>query len=511
MRHRFSVQRTKIMSKISRRNFISSIGIGTAGILFSKKVSVAAKSKPNFIVILGEGFGWSNTSGQMDEMISSSRHPFYRTPNLELLGKQGMRFSNGYAASPRCTPSRAALFTGKTPGLLKMTFVNMGGNTRRGEEGEVEGDNFKLKSPTPTIELPQSEITIGEVLKNSGYATAHFGKWHVGRANPSNHGFDESDGATNNGGPENVSNPNPKQAFGMTERGMAFMAKQVKANRPFYLQLSHYAGRRKEDATPETYAEVLKRLNGNEREAGNAAVFEDMDKTIGMLLKKIDELGIADNTFVLYTADHGAPGQRANEPLRGGKGTLWEGGIRVPFIIRGPGIKPNTFSKTRVMAFDLLPTFSEIAGVAKALPKDIEGGSFAGILLNGGKGEVKRKREELIFHFPHYDNGNDGPATAIMLGDLVGIKTYETNKFDLFDLSKDISERTDLSGVSKDKAIEMESKMNAYLKEISAQMPVPNPDFDPKKPASTTRGRDGEGGGGRNGNQNRRRPNINQE
>ena len=496
------------MNKITRRKFISAVGLGATGVLLANKISVNAKTKPNFVVILGEGFGWSNTSGQMDESISGSKSSFIYTPNLEILEKQGMRFSNGYAASPRCTPSRASLFTGKTPGLLKMTFVNMGGNTKQGGDGEVVGDNFKLKSPSPTIELPQSEITIGEVLKGAGYATAHFGKWHVGRTHPSNHGFEESDGATNNGGPENVRNPNPKEAFGMTERGVNFMTKQVKANKSFYLQLSHYAGRRDEDALPETYAATLKRLNGDERIAGEAAVFEDMDTTIGTLLKKIDELGIAENTYVLYTADHGAAGQRANEPLRGGKGTLWEGGIRVPFIIRGPGIKPNTFSKTRVMAFDILPTFAELAGIEKPLPTEIEGGSFASVLFNGGKGEVKRKREEMVFHFPHYDNGNDGPATAIMLENLVAIKTYETGKLDLYDIAKDISERMDLSGQMPEKAAELEKKMTSYLKEINAQMPIPNPDFDSSKPASTTRGRGGEGsgGGGRRGNQDRRRP-----
>lgn len=504
------------MNKINRRKFISTVGIGAAGIILANKISVNAKTKPNFVVILGEGFGWSNTSGQMDEGVAGSKSSFIQTPNLENLAKQGMRFSNGYAASPRCTPSRASLFTGKTPGLLKMTFVNMGGNTKQDGDGEVVGDNFKLQSPRPTIELPQSEITIGEVLKNSGYTTAHFGKWHVGRSNPSSHGFDESDGATNNGGPENVRNPNPKEAYGMTERGINFMSKQVKANKPFYLQLSHYAGRREEDALPETYAAALKRVNGDERIAGEAAVFEDMDKTIGMLLKKIDELGIADNTYVLYTADHGAAGQRANEPLRGGKGTLWEGGIRVPFIVRGPGIKPNTFSKTRVMAFDILPTFAELAGVEKPLPNDIEGGSFAKVLLGGGTSEVKRKREELVFHFPHYDNGNDGPATAIMQGNLVAIKTYETGKLDLYDIVKDISERKDLSNQMPEKAVELEKKMNAYLTEINAQMPVQNPNFDPSKPASSTRGgggRGGEGGGsgGRRGNQDRRRPPNEQE
>lgn len=491
------------MKKSNRRAFIKTAVGATAVLGLVQKRGMAA-SKPNFVVILGEGFGWSNTSIEMDAMVPTSKHPLYRTPNIERLARDGMRFTNGYAASPRCTPSRASLFTGKTPGLLKMTFVNMGGNTKRGDEDASGEGNYKLKSPSPTIELPAKEVTIGELLKNSGYATAHFGKWHVGRTNPSNHGFDESDGATNNGGPDNVANPNPKQAFGMTERGIAFMTKQVKAGRPFYLQLSHYAGRRREDARPETYDAVLKRIGGNEREAGDAAVFEDMDTTIGSLLKKIDELGITGDTYVLYTADHGAAGQRANEPLRGGKGTLWEGGIRVPFVVRGPGIKPGSFARTRVMAFDILPTFAELAGASKSLPSDIEGGSFASILKNGGAGEVKRRHEELVFHFPHYDNGNDGPASAIMVGNLVAIKTYETGKLDLYDLDKDIGERRDLSGSMKDKAKELESKMSAYLNEIDAQMPVANPDYDPKKPASESRG-NGRGNGGRRENRRERR------
>ncbi|MBS1797047.1 MAG: sulfatase [Acidobacteria bacterium] len=486
------------MGKINRRRFIASAGMGAAALLLAGKAGrvAQAKKKPNFVVILGEGFGWSHTSGQMDELIAASKSSFYRTPNIENFARQGMRFANGYAASPRCTPSRASLFTGKTPALLKMTFVNMGGNTKRGDEDAETTGNYKLLSPRPTIELPASETTIGELLKSAGYRTAHFGKWHVGRTDPAKHGFDESDGPTNNGGPDNVPNPNPKEAFGMTERGIAFMTKQVRAGNPFYLQISHYGGRRAEDARPETYAAALKRLNGDARDAGDAAVVEDLDETIGTLLKKIDELGIAADTYVVYTADHGSPGQRANEPLRGGKGTLWEGGIRVPFIVRGPGIKANTYAHERVMAFDLLPTFAELAGVEKPLPDGVEGGSFAGILLGGGKGGVRRKREELVFHFPHYDNGNDGPATAIILGNLVAIKTYETGKLDLYDLEKDIGERRDLSDKLPDKAAEMERRMNAYLKEIGAQMPQPNPDYDPSKPEPDRRGK---GGGNRDG------------
>jgi arylsulfatase A-like enzyme len=148
-----------------------------------------------------------------------------------------MRFANFYAPSPRCTPSRAALFTGKSPAQLHMTFVGEG---RKESRGNLNG---RVISPDSSIELPTSETTIAALLKRAGYATAHFGKWHVGRVNPSQHGFDESDGPTNNGGPDNVANPHPKQLHGMTERGMAFMGRQVKAGKPFYLQLSHYASR----------------------------------------------------------------------------------------------------------------------------------------------------------------------------------------------------------------------------------------------------------------------------
>lgn len=203
-------------------------------LLISCTSFAASPTQPNFIVVLGEGSGWTSSSVQMDDRNPASKSSTIKTPNIERLAAAGMRFSDGYAASPRCTPSRAALFTGRSPAALHITFVNEG---KRDSAGEANG---RAITPNASTELDAAETTIGELLKRAGYATAHFGKWHVGRVSPSQHGFDESDGATGNGGPDNVSSPNPKQALAMTAKGVNFMERQVKAGKPFYLQLSHY-------------------------------------------------------------------------------------------------------------------------------------------------------------------------------------------------------------------------------------------------------------------------------
>ena len=447
----------------------------------------AAPRPPNFIILMGEGQGWNSTSVQMDDTVPASKSSFIQTPNLERLAKEGMRFANAYAASPRCTPSRAALFTGKTPALLRMTFVG------QGARGEADNSR-KLIPPQPSLELPEAELTIADLLKSAGYATAHFGKWHVGRANPSRHGFEENDGANNNGGPENAGEPNPKQAYLTTEKGIDFIARQSKVGKPFLLQISQYAGRSEAEAKAETVEAISKR-GGDARQIGAAAVAEDVDINIGLLLKKLDELGIANNTYVIYTTDHGTPG-RGNGPLNNGKGSLYEGGIRVPFIIRGPGIKAGVCSHTRVASMDLLPTIAELANIKTPLPNSIEGGSLALVLRSNGKTAVKRPREEMIFHFPHYDLDNDGPASVIFLGNWKAYKSYETGELRLYDLAKDLSEKNDLAKQMPDKAAEFEKRLNDYLKAVNAQMPTTNPNFDPSKAPTDTRN---------NGRRNRRR------
>lgn len=460
--------------------------------------AAAADVRPNFLVILGEAQGWTSSSVQMDDTLATSKSNLAITPNLEKLAAGGMRFADFHAASPRCTPTRAALLTGRSPAALHMTFVGEGGKGgggggkggRQGGGGKGSGgestfseSGSKLLPPNSSNELPESETTMAALLKRAGYGTAHFGKWHVGKLDPSKYGFDESDGPTNNGGPENVENPNPKEAFGMTARGIDFMARQVKAGKPFYLQISHYAGRGGADARPETYSSVRQRVKNERdvREVGAAAVTQDMDATIGMLLAKLDELGIANRTYVIYTSDHGAQGRNANSPLSNGKGTVWEGGIRVPLILRGPGIPAGVCSHTEATTVDILPTVTSLARVTEAPPKNLEGGSLVQVLTGVPKAKVIRPREEFVVHFPHYDKDEVGPASSILLGNMKLIHVYETNAEHLFDLSKDLSEEHDLVSSMGSLAAALNKKLADYLGAVDAQSPTPNPSYDPAK------------------------------
>ena len=418
-------------------------------------------ARPNFVVIMAEAQGWPNTSVMMDDKLPASKSSSFKTPAIERLAREGMRFAYGYATSPRCTPSRASLFTGKTPAALRMTYVGVGGGG-----GPVRS---ALIPPEPVLELPMSETTVAELLKGAGYSTAHFGKWHVGRVAPERHGFDESDGPNNNGGPDNVASPNPKQAYATLERGVAFMTRALKAAKPFYLQISHYPNQERKDGGRPTRDDVR-------------ADSDEIDKTVMQLLGALDQLGLTPNTYVIYTSDHGGQGRNGNTPLSGGKGAVTEGGLRVPFLIRGPGIAGNLCSRVPVTACDVLPTIVELAGVKAALPAAVEGGSLAAVLRDpAGRGAVSRSREELVFHFPHYDLGNGGPATAIRIGGYKLVRNYEKKTRRLFDLEQDPGEERDLTATQPEKTAELDARLTAYLAAVTAQMAQPNPNYDPSK------------------------------
>ena len=439
----------------------------------------AADVGPNFVVIMAEAQGWPNTSVMMDDRLSASKSAVFKTPAVERLAREGMRFAYGYALSPRCTPSRAALLTGIGPAALHMTYVGVGRET-----GPVR---TALIPPEPVLEMPTAVTTVAEMLKGVGYTTAHFGKWHVGRTDPGKHGFDESDGATNNGGPDGVANPNPKQSFGMTERGIAFMRRAQLAGKPFYLQLSHYPNQERKEG-----------VGGNGRDRDTVrADSDEIDKTVMQLLTALDTLGLPGRTYVIYTADHGGQGRNGNAPLSGGKGAVTEGGLRVPFLIRGPGIAGNVCSRVPVTACDVLPTIAELAGVRAALPAAVEGGSLAAVLRDqAGRGNVQRSREELVFHFPHYDMGNGGPATAILLGGYKLVRNYEKKTQRLFDLENDPGEERDLAAKLPEKAAELDARLTRYLNAVAAQLAQPNPNYDPTKadnPSADDR-RGGKGG-----------------
>lgn len=455
---------------------------------------VVATSPPNFLVIMGEAQGWASMSAPQDDRNpEGSKSAFIRTPNLDALAERGIRFSDFYAASPRCTPTRAALFTGHNPAQLHMTYV---GDTKQDGVG-MPGE--KVISPPCTTQLPDGIETIGTLLKKQGYATAHFGKWHVGRVDPRTNGYDDNDGPNSNGGPENATEPNPKQCYATAKLGMDFMTRQVWAKKPFYLHISHYPGRSIDSASPEMVEAVKKRLNNrlDSGRIGEAAGNEEIDKTIGLVFAKLKELGQLNNTYIFYTADHGAQGGNANGALTKGKGTVWEGGLRVPLLVAGPGIKGGVFSHVRASTVDVLPTILDLAGV-KTLPSGLEGVSLVDVMKRDPNTAPKRAREELVIHFPHYDKDPIGPASAIIYQNYKMIRVFETEQRHLFDLSKDVGEARDLASSKQDVVLALDNRMMDYLRAVNAGMPRPNPNYDPNGERSGDR-KGGKGGGGKKG------------
>lgn len=419
----------------------------------------AAKQRPNFVFILGEAQGWAALSTQMDRNNPLSKSDFFHTPNLAKVAEQGMRFSQFYAPSPRCTPSRATYFTGISPAALHMTFVS------------TADSGGRVRMPDSSTELPLPVTTIAEQLKTVGYASAHFGKWHVGRTDPAKHGFDESDGATSNAGPENSRNPNPKQFYLTAQKGIDFMTRQVQAGRPFYLQVSHYGGRSALDCKPETM-EIMRQRVGNRdlKNLGAAAAALDADLSTGQILDAIDRLGIADNTYFFYTSDHGTQGR--NGPLSSGKGSVREGGVRVPLIFRGPGIQPGSYADMLTSGADLFPTIAELAGITDPLPKAVEGGSLVPVLMGAGTGMIRRPREEFVVHFPHYDHDPAGPASSLYLGEFKYARFYETGEQVLHNLERDLGERNNLAASLPQKVADLSRRLDTYLRDVRAQLPI---------------------------------------
>jgi len=431
---------------------------------------------PSFVFIFADDMGWTGLSTPMDDRMPTSKSDFYQTPRIDELARQGMRFSDAYSPSSMCTPSRASILTGKSPALLRMT-------TPGPSSGQPK--DRKLIPPQHIDSLPESETTIAEVLQRQNYATAHFGKWHLHGGGPGRHGFDRHDGDTGNGGAGLYEDPNPKDIFGITDRAIAFMQEQVANGKPFYLQLSHYAVHGPSKALDRTKAECAEKPSGRcHHDVEYAAMTRDLDTGVGMILDCIERLGIGKSTYVVFMSDNGAaapPRSTENFPLSGGKATFWEGGIRVPLIVRGPGVEPDSFCRQNVVGYDLFPTFWELADVPSAPPSSTEGTSLVPLLRERTDSDVfRRDREELVFHFPHYAKGpNQTPQSAILAANLKLIRFHETNEIRLFDLARDIGEKNDLTQQMPDKAAALAESLRAYLVRVDAQLPSPNPDYDP--------------------------------
>jgi arylsulfatase A-like enzyme len=449
------------------------------GALFALGLSIANCGQPNILFLLSDDQAWNGLSCAMHSEVSNSKNPHVQTPNLEKLASRGMRFSAAYSPASVCAPTRISLQTGKSPAQCHWTKA----------AGSVTAeDGFKLVPPRNRRSIESNEVTIGELLQSAGYATAHYGKWHIAGGGPENNGYDESDGNTGNEAAAPFVEPNPVDIFGMGERAQSFMEKNSKAGKPFFIQMSYHALHYPQNARKSLVEKYRKLIpNGNDKEIGRAAIAEDLDRGVGELLEKIDLLGISGNTYVIYMSDNGSSSKKV---LRGGKGGVWEGGIRVPLIIRGPGIAANSWCHERVVGYDFFPTWCKMAGVKEALPSNIEGGLIDHLLA--GKAEpVNRPREELVFHFPHYQG--DAPHTAMFLNDYKLVRFYEDDSLHLYDTS-DIAESNNLADRKPEVARAMVERMDNYLQLVKAQMPVRNPKFDPDNAPDLTKMRGGKGG-----------------
>jgi arylsulfatase A-like enzyme len=450
--------------------------------------TVFADDRPNIILMIADDQGWDGLSVAMAPDVAAST--LFHTPRLEVFAAQGRRFSNAYAPAPVCSPSRISIQCGRTPAALHWT------KAAPAETGH------RMIEPRITRAIPREAVTIGELLRGAGYATAHYGKWHLGGGGPGEHGYDEHDGDTGNEQAFAFTDPNPVDLFGMAERTEAFMRRSREVGKPFYVQLSWNALHAPGNALVASKAKYAKlAAGGSGKRAEVAAITEDLDTAVGMVLDAVDRLGLAGTTYVIYTSDNGAGGGGRRGGLSGGKGSVWEGGIRVPFIVRGPGIAAGSWCHLPVVGWDLLPTFCEFAEIPQGeIPREAEGGSLVDLFLDGDEGDIVRRREELVFHFPHYQSGHS-PHAAIRIGNLKLIEFFEDSSLKLFDLAADPGERSDLAAERPKDAELLRRRLDNYLVSVDARMPTLDPTFDPTAPPPPEKSR-----GGRKGAQSDKKP-----
>jgi len=468
----------------------------TVALLFT--ANAAAAERLNVVLILVDDLGWMDLSCQGSD--------YYKTPNIDRLATEGMRFTDAYAACAVCSPTRAAVQTGRYPGRLGVTdwirsrFQRGGGTPEKNPTEYVGGPRQKLLCPPNPFWMENEELTIAELLHDDGYQTAYIGKWHLGddEQYPERQGYIANFGGCDYGQPPSYFDPynQPKHRHPMIREGIpglpsrkvgeylthreadeaVELIKEWKDD-PFFIQIAHYAVHTPIQAIPEVAAKY-KREGKSDNNAKYAAMVESVDDSTRKILATLEELKIDDRTMIIFTSDNGGLDNGGNPtnnaPLRSGKGYAYEGGIRVPFLVRWPGkLKPGSVSNTPVCSIDLLPTICEATGVAAPDDRPIDGLSLVSVLQSGGKESLDR--EHLLWHFPHYRHA-PGPYSIIRKGPHKLIKFYAGPR-ELYHLDDDIGEANDLAKEKPYLVQALEKELMAALKKQGAKLPKPNPAY----------------------------------
>ena len=486
----------------------------TIGLLSQAGAVQADKSKnlpPNFVFILVDDLGATD--------LGCMGSTFYETPHIDKLAAAGMRFTQAYSACTVCSPTRAAVLTGKYPARLHITDW-IAGHVR---------PKARLNVPDWTKHLPHEEVTLAEMLQPAGYVSASIGKWHLGgpEFRPETQGFALNVAGTDKGQPPSYFSrykistitDGPAGEY-LTDREADEAIKFVEASRekPFLLYWPRHAVHTPLQAKPELiekYRRKAEKMEGPQNHPTYAAMIESLDDSVGRLVAKLGELGLAERTVIVFTSDNGGltiqkNGPTSNLGLRAGKGSTYEGGTRVPLIVRWPGVvAAGSTCDVPVMSIDYLPTMREIAGVVgpplapgggegpgvrgNRSPAPIDGVSLVPLLKQNSSPAAASSRaaqsdfasRALYWHYPHYHPGGATPYSAIRQGDWKLIEFHEDGRRELFNLKDDPAEKQNVANQMTPRVAELAAKLVAWRKEVGAQMPTPNPDWDGQIPAAS--------------------------
>ncbi len=437
------------------------------------------KEKPNIILFFIDDMGWTDLGCYGSDL--------YETPHIDQLAAEGIKFTNAYSACTVCSPSRAAVMTGKYPARLHLTDWIQG----------HKRPNAKLKVPDWQMYLDTAEITIADALKTADYVTANFGKWHLGDNPiywPENQGFDVNIGGYRWGAPGSYFYPyhgnkrdglhpphleKGKKGEYLTDRLANEAVKFIDQHRdePFFIYFPHYAVHtpiQAHDSIAKYFKEKIQ-PDSRHTNATYAAMIYSVDQSIGKIRAKLAELGIQDKTAIFFTSDNGGLELRQitdNGPIRDGKGSVYEGGVRVPFIALIPGItQPGLVSDIPVIGMDLYPTIMDLAGLNVM---EYDGKNLMPILESF---EAQLDRTSLFWHYPHYHNGGATPYSAIRKGDYKLIEFFEDEHLELYNLSEDIGEENNLSASFPEKTKELLNELQNWRVTVKAQYPTENPNY----------------------------------
>jgi arylsulfatase A-like enzyme len=448
--------------------------------LFAVATATAEPTKkPNVVFILADDLGWTDLGCQGSK--------YYRTPNIDKLAASGLRFTDGYTCGPNCQPTRAAIMTGQ-----------YGPRTGVYTVGAIDRFDWKSRPLRPVDnvqKLPLDRQTVGDTMKANGYATAIFGKWHLGqddRHHPSKRGFDEAVVSMGKHF-DFVTQPKvdyPKGTYladFLTDQSIDFIARNK--DKPFFLCLTHFGVHSPFEAKPDLIARFKDLPSaGGHHDPTYAAMIASVDESVGRIVATLEKLKLTENTVVIFSSDNGGVGGYVREgikkggditdnaPLRSGKGSLYEGGVRVPWIVRWPGTVPVGTTVVPIISVDLLPTFAELGGGKLPEKQTLDGVSMVECFTSSGK---KSPARDLFWHFPGYlgagqNSWRTTPAGAIRSGDWKLIEFFEDGRKELYHLRDDPSQKTDLAEKNPEKAAELYDKLVAWRKSVSAPMPTAN-------------------------------------